>query len=118
MEDELGATEERNLAPCLVPNGGVPDVRRAPEVGGSRLAPEDAFARGAQEAHLQLERREAARALRKVREAAVAGRGVGQCDERACMDIAVWRKVVLAKGELGSNHAVLEPGHLDPELTG
>src|SRR5687767_12309229 len=99
VDDELRAAEERDgLAALAVRDDGIPELRRAPKVGGARNALDRALARRAEEIGLELDGREPVRALRQVGDAAVAGHGVGQRHHGAGVEVAVGRYVVALDG--------------------
>jgi hypothetical protein len=100
-----------------VRDDGIPDLRRAAQVHGRGHAGHRAVARGAEVVGLQLDGREADRALGQVGHAAVAGAGVGQRDDAACMQEAVGRHQLLAHGQLGMDFAALRARDLDAEIT-
>src|SRR6185503_20622269 len=73
VNDELRAAEEGDcLAGVLVAHDGVPELRRAAEVQRLRHDGDGALSRRAEEIRLELDRREAGGALRKIRDAAIA----------------------------------------------
>src|SRR5436190_7118733 len=91
-EDHLRAPKERDRgAAFLNADHCVPDLRRAAKVHGGGAAENRAVSRGAEEVRLQLEGGEAARALRQVRDAAVAAARVRERDHRRGVQEAVGR---------------------------
>src|SRR6266540_6085990 len=119
INDQLRAAEKRELAPFLaVGHQRVPDLRRAPEVHGARLAIERAFRRRIQEVHLELHGGEALRVPGQVRDAAVAGERVGEADDRPGMQVSVRREKGLAEPELASHQALGNFGEHEPDQAG
>src|SRR5688572_29419962 len=119
VDDELRAAEERDgLAAPAVHNDGIPELRRAPEVGGARDAFNGAIARRAEEVGLELDGREGIRAVRQVGDAAVAGDGVGERHDRAGMKVAVRCDVVALDGELRAQFLPVERGDDDAHVAG
>ncbi|KGX49713.1 hypothetical protein Y027_5648 [Burkholderia pseudomallei TSV5] len=107
-EDHLRAAERREqLVRLAMPDGRVPDLRRAAAVDRARVADDRAVACGAHEIALQLERAETGRALRQAREASVAARGIGEAHDRARMQNAV-REHGLADRQLGEHVVFLD----------
>src|SRR6266487_1778691 len=82
IENQLGAAEQRELAPLFaVGHGRVPDLRGAPQMHGARLPVESAFLRGIEEIRLELHRGEVLRVPGQVRNASVPGERVGEADD-------------------------------------
>ena len=82
------------------------------------LAGDAAVARRPEEVRLQLDGREACRALGKGREAAVAGGGVRERDDGAGVEELVRREVVGADVERGRDAAVLRTQDLEADEAG
>src|SRR6266704_2409954 len=93
IENQLGAAEQRELAPLLaVGDEGVPDLRGAPQVHGARFAVEPAFLRRTEEIRLELHRGEVLRVPGQVRNASVPGERVGEADDCPRVQITVRRE--------------------------
>src|SRR5688572_4843880 len=119
VDDELRAAEERDgLAALAVRDDGIPELRRAPEVGGARDALDRPLARRAEEIGLELDGREPVRALRQVGDAAVAGHGVGERHDRAGVKVAVGCDVMPLDGELPAQFLPVERGDDDAHVAG
>src|SRR6266487_2420275 len=113
IENQLGAAEQRELAPLFaVGQGCVPDLRGAPQVHGAGFAVEHAFLRRTEEIRLELHRREILRVPGQVRNASVARERVGEADDRPGVQITVRREKRLAQLELPFHQAL---GHLGDE---
>src|SRR6266852_9960088 len=113
IENQLGAAEQRELAPLFaVGQGCVPDLRSAPQVHGAGFAVEHAFLRRTEEIRLELHRREILRVPGQVRNASVARERVGEADDRPGVQVAVRREQRLAQLELPFHQAL---GHLGDE---
>ena len=106
---DLRAAEERDLlAVRLARDLRVPHLRRVAQVHRPRHGDDRAFARGAEEVGLELDRREVLRALGQVRDAAEARRGVGERDHRRRVQVAVGREELRPDVELGVQQALLQ----------
>ncbi len=72
----------------------------------------------AEEVRLQLDRREARRALRQVEDAAVTGHRIGEADHRPGVEITVRREVLLLDGKARLQDALAGLEELDAEQAG
>src|SRR5438034_432619 len=119
IENQLGAAEQRELAPLLaVGDERVPDLRGAPQVHGARLAVEPAFLRGIEKIRLQFHRGEVLRVPGQVRNAAVARERVGEADDCPGVQISVRREKRLAQLELAFQQALGHFGDEKPDEAG
>src|SRR5688572_1167868 len=90
VQEQLRAAEQRDrLTGRLDGDLRVPDLGGAAGVGPLRDACEGAVQGGAEEVRLQLDRGEADRTVRTIRERPVAATGVGEGDHRAGVEEAV-----------------------------
>src|SRR5260221_143966 len=119
IENQLGAAEQRELAPLFaVGQGCVPDLRGAPQMDRARLAVEHAFLRRTEEVCLQFHRGEILRVPGQVRNASVARERVGEADDRPGVQVAVRREQRLAELELSSHQALRDFGDDEPDEAG
>src|SRR5207247_712108 len=113
IKNELGAAEQRELAPLLaVGDERVPDLRGAPQMHGARLAVERAFRGGIEEVRLQFHRGEVLRVRGQVRNASVPCECVGEADDCSGVQVTVQCEKRLAQLELPFQQAL---GHFGDE---
>ena len=118
-QHQLGGAEQRHRATVGVGHGRVPELRRPAAVDERRLAVDRRpRLRAAEEVRLQLDGGEANRPLRQIEDAAVAARRVGEPDDRARVDVAVRRHVLLLELEARADGSVSGLLEVDSEQAG
>src|SRR6266581_2209290 len=119
IENQLGAAEQRELAPLFaVGQGCVPHLRGAPQVHGAGFAVEHALLRRTEEIRFELHRGEVLGVRGQVRNASVARERIGEGDDRPSVQIAVRREERLAQLDLPFYHALGDLREDDPDEAG
>src|SRR5262245_5803420 len=115
VQEQLGAAKEGERLAVLVTDRRVPDLRGATPVDTPRFGVQRPLERRGEEVRLQLDRREARRAVGQRSDAAVAAGRVRQSDHGAGVEVAVRREQLRPQRQVHAHMSLLDRVDLDPE---